>query len=82
MTKTSQHLAEELTRKCALHICSSPYIEIGVDNMANQILQSIPLVELLEFVREAYKFEYTFTKEETVAYTNITTKLKQLGIDV
>lgn len=79
MIKTSQQIAEELARKCALDTGGL----YSVTCIEKRILQSIPLVELVE-LREILRMENELLgwKQADDLLDNLTTKLKQLGIEV
>lgn len=96
MTKTSQQLAEELVRKCAdaaigWTMGEDEWDEYKADKTAyeglqSKILQSIPLGELLECVGayddvELFEPNMADRKQRKELIENLTTKLKQLGID-
>lgn len=95
MTPTSEQIAEQLARKCAAQVA---VIEFNAKKLGHnlahtyqqdalklQILQSIPLVALLELRNSANSFVELLTVSRQQKLVDVlaalTTKLKQLGID-
>lgn len=88
---SSQTIAEELAKKCASDIDLVQECQ-GVrqqHELQGIVLQSIPLVELLELYKETnsrccrHASEADGTNCPTcIAISNLTTKLKQLGIEL
>lgn len=88
---TSNEIAEQLARKCARPIAIDCFNRsvVSPDHttaIAQTILQSIPLVELLELYKTTNnsicRHEATVECKTCIVISNLTTKLKQLGIDV
>lgn len=82
---TSQQIAEELARKCACAIPPDVLEEplpspTRLDYATKKILQSIPLVELLECVKEFKQMAQNRSYLPS-CISNLEIKLKQLGID-
>lgn len=94
MTNSPQQIAEELARKCADNLtaewlvgsASSFCDEVDWDSadekdIINKILQSIPLVELLECISELkYQVAQHNRGHRSTSLELLNTKLKQLGI--